>query len=136
MDEIKGIEVLRENSRLDLPLKEDCLLKVSGALNRTFILEFIRKHRRWPKVNITDPTKSKDLQLLLRNKPLGFSEYDLNISIADWANLTFEQEFQFDDYEDFTVLLSDTAMSPYLSHWYSIYSRDNKIFCSCRYGGV
>lgn len=90
----------------------------------TFIREFIRKHRRWPKVRIADPTKSKDLQILLRTKPLGFSEYDLNISIQDWAILIFDQEFQFDDFEDFTVLLSDTAISPYLSHWYSIYSRD------------
>lgn len=124
VDEIKGIEVLKENSRIELPLEEDCLLKVSGAFNRTFILEFIRKHRRWPKVKLIDESKSKDLQTLVKNKPLGFSEYDLDISIQDWANLEFEQEFQFDDFEDFTVLLSDTAISPYRSHWYSIYSKD------------
>lgn len=81
VDEIKRIEVLRENSRLNLPLKKVCLLKVSGAFNRTVILEFIRKHRRWPKVHITDQAKSKDLQILLKNQPLGFSEYDLNITI-------------------------------------------------------
>lgn len=124
VDKIKGIEVLKENSRLKLPLREECLLKVSGAFDRTFILEFIRKHRRRPKVSITDSSKSRDLQLLLKAKPLGFSEFDLNISIQDWANLTLEQEFQFDDYEDFTVLLSDTAISPYFSHCYSIYSKD------------
>lgn len=124
VDELKGIEVLKDNSRIELPLDEDCLLKVSGAFNRTFILEFIRKHRRWPKVKVVDESQSKDLQTLVRNKPLGFSEYDLNISIQDWANLEFEQEFQFDDFEDFTVLLSDTAISPYRSHWYSIYSKD------------
>lgn len=63
VDEIKGIEVLKENSRIDLPLEEDCLLKVSGAFNRTFILEFIRKHRRWPKVKLIDESKSKDLKI-------------------------------------------------------------------------
>lgn len=115
---------MRDNSRLKLPLDDLCLRKVSGAFNRTFILKFIRKHRRWPRVSISDPNQSIDLQRLLTSKPLGFSEYDLEISIEDWSNLEFEQEFQFDDYQDFTALLSDTAISPYQQNWYSIYSRD------------
>lgn len=72
VDEPEGIKALRDNSMLELPLDELCLRKMSGAFNRTFILEFIRKHRRWPRVSITDDRLSHDLQKLLISKPLGF----------------------------------------------------------------
>lgn len=124
VNKIEGIKALRDNSRLELDLDEEILVKVSDAFNRTFILGFIRKHRRWPKVKIRDESKSHDLQTLLVDKPLGFSEYDLNITLSDWDNLIFDQEFQFDDFLDFTSLLSDTAISPYLVNWTTVFNKD------------
>lgn len=47
VDEIRGIEVLRENSHLELPLKEECLLEVSAAFNRHF---YSRVHKEAQKM--------------------------------------------------------------------------------------
>lgn len=53
-----------------------------------------------------------------------FSEYDLEIQLEDWSLIEFEQNFQFDDFKDITMLLSDTDISPYLENWYSVYNRE------------
>lgn len=41
-----------------------------------------------------------------------------------WHYINFEKEIDFDDFLDFTELLSDTTISPYRSHFYSLYSKD------------
>jgi hypothetical protein len=64
------------------------------------------------------------MQKLIQNKPIAISEYDLVPSLIDWSYIEFDQEFQFDDFPDFTPFLSDTAISPYLSHWYLVFSKD------------
>lgn len=51
------------------------------------------------------------------------SEFDTAITLEDWSYIDFLQEFIFDDFPDYTSLLSDTAISLYLEPWYSVYSR-------------
>lgn len=57
-------------------------------------------------------------------KPISISEFDTAVTLTDWSFIDFHQEFIFDDFPDYTSLLSDTAISPYLESWYSVYSRD------------
>jgi hypothetical protein len=64
------------------------------------------------------------MQKFIQNKPIAISEYDLVLSLIDWSYIEFDQQFQFDDFLDFTSFLSDTAISPYLSHWYLVFSKD------------
>lgn len=57
-------------------------------------------------------------------KPISISEFDTAVTLTDWSYIDFHQEFIFDDFLNYTSLLSDTAISPYLESWYSVYSRD------------
>lgn len=52
VDELAGMESLRENSTLPIEVNPKQLAKVSGAFNRMFILEFIAKKKRWPKCSL------------------------------------------------------------------------------------
>lgn len=125
VDEIAGISVLKDNSREDLVLKEECLIKGSGAFNRSFVFSFLQKQRRWPKCSIREgESPSSSFRKLVTERPHIISEYDSNVTLEDWASLEFSQEFEFEDYEDLVTLLSDTSISPYLENWYSIFSGD------------
>nr|WKV33857.1 MAG: RNA-dependent RNA polymerase [Riboviria sp.] len=59
VDELAGIESLRENSRLNIEIDESQLQKVTGAFKRMFILEFIAQKKRWPKCRLLDTTICK-----------------------------------------------------------------------------
>lgn len=124
VDEIEGIQSLKENSRCNIEMDQDQLKKVLGAFNRMIILEFIAQRRRWPKCQILPECPNEAMKNLVKKKPIAISEYDLVIDLKDWSYIEFDQEFQFDDFPDFTSLLSDTAISPYLEHWYTIFSKD------------
>lgn len=124
VDEIGGVESLRENSTKKIPLRQDCLDKVTGAFNRMVTIEFIKKHRRWPKCSLPPELHHTDLYKLVQNKPNTLSDHDLSLPLQDWSALIFGQEFQFDDYPDFTALLSDKALSPYQQNWFSTFNKD------------
>lgn len=124
VDEIEGVKSLRENSQMTIDMDEHQLKKVSGAFNRMIVLEFIAQRKRWPKCILNPACTNEAMKRLVMTKPISISEYDLVIDLLDWAEIEFAQEFQFDDFPDFTALLSDTAISPYLKNWYSIFSKD------------
>lgn len=124
VDELEGVQSLRENSQADIAMDNCQLQKVLGAFNRMIIIEFIAQRRRWPKCKLNEDCKSPSMKKLVQTKPVAISEYDLVLELKEWSYIEFDQEFQFDDFPDFTALLSDTAISPYLENWYSIFSRD------------
>lgn len=64
------------------------------------------------------------MKKLMRSKHTSIYEFDTAITLEDWSYIDFKQEFIFDDFPDYTSLLSDTAISPYLEAWYSVYSKD------------
>lgn len=74
VDELAGIESLKENSRAEIPLNDLILRKVSGAFNRMFILSFIEKKRRWPKCTCRDGSQYDNLVKLVQNRPTTLSE--------------------------------------------------------------
>ncbi|UHR49718.1 MAG: RNA-dependent RNA polymerase [Hangzhou lispivirus 1] len=124
VDEVEGVKSLRENSRSVIEMDPAQLKKVLGAFNRMIILEFIAQRRRWPKCTLNEDCESIAMRRLVNTKPIAISEYDLVIDLKDWSYIEFGHEFQFDDFPDFTSLLADTAISPYLQNWYTIFSRD------------
>lgn len=50
-------------------------------------------------------------------KPISISEFDTAVTLTDWSYIDFHQEFIFDDFPDYTSLLSDTAISPLSLRW-------------------
>lgn len=99
--------------------------KITGAHNRMFILTYLAKNKKWPKCSVLEGQEvTRSFRYLIENRPLVLSEYDLQIPLQDWGSLEFEQIFQFDDYKDITMLLSDTSISPYLPNWLSVYDQD------------
>lgn len=53
-----------------------------------------------------------------------FSEYDDSIPIEEWSYLWFQKNFDFDYYEDWSQLIEDKAIAPYLSEWKTVYNED------------
>lgn len=124
VDELAGVDSLRTNSQEEIEMDPEQLAKVSGAFNRMIILEFINQKNRWPKCKLKEECENRNMEFLILNTPQAISEYDLALSLKDWSMIDFEQEFNFDDFPDFTALLSDSAISPYLSHWYTVFNRE------------
>lgn len=124
VDEQAGVDSLKENSRLDIPIDKKIAAQVTGAFNRMFILEFLKKQKRWPKCTLSDQCTNPSFQKLVFDRSTTFSEYDLRLPLEEWSYILFEQEFQFDDFPDFTLLLSDKALSPYLENWTAVYCKD------------
>ncbi|QWC36466.1 RNA-dependent RNA polymerase [Bemisia tabaci arlivirus 2] len=125
VDELGAIESLKKHTRCEIELDPTVLTKVSGAFNRTFVIEFIKKNKRWPKCNLSENAEvSDDFMKLITNKPLVINEYDLSIELEHWHYLDFEQEFIFDDFPDFTELLLDKSLSPYLENWFTSLNAD------------
>lgn len=93
-----------------------------------FIISFTHKNKRWPKCclirNLPNDLLGNKLSRLIEKKPEVVNEYNLKIPIEYWQYIKFEREIDFDDFLDFTEMLSDTAISPSRSHFYSVYSKD------------
>lgn len=132
VDELAGVEDLRSNTRKKIDLNQQIMRQVSGAFNRMFILNFIQKNQRWPNCHLSKALTDNNMgynsiKQLLSDKPLVINLYDQRIKIEDWSYIDFDKELEFDNFLDFTELLSDTAISPYKKNFYSVYQRDMTI---------
>lgn len=125
---IKMKEVTRDNIQLNVEIITNCL----GACKKHFIMEYIRQNKHWPAISL-EKTKINLLKThnegeilnfmeMLSKKILNINEYELSFSLPSWAGIYFLKTFDYNDYEDFTPLLSDTAISPTRSHWTNIYN--------------
>ena len=54
-----------------------------------------------------------------------FREHGDNISILDCSCLNFNKNFDFDNHQDWSQLLKDKAISPYLSDWKTVYGSEH-----------
>lgn len=124
VDRIAGIKSLRDNSTMPIKVGPAQLSKIAGAFNRMFILEFIAKKKRWPNCILRPGCTREAMHKLMNEKAIPISEFDTAITLEKWSYIDFLQQFQFDDFPDYTTLLSDTSISPYLESWYSVFSRD------------
>lgn len=127
VDEDEGVRDLISNTRMEILTDNTVMRQVSGAFNRMFILNFIKKNQRWPLCKISEdyPEVYKHrISKLVKARPLAITLYDRSILIEEWSYIDFKKELEFDYYNDFTELLSDTAISPYRENLYTSYNRD------------
>lgn len=143
VDEIQGCKAMKEVSREQTKIKETTLMECVGASKKNFLLEYIKKNKYWPNINIdltVENFKKLDrknnqyhlieFQELLTSKPLNINEYDTYFPLIVWSTIRFSKTFQYNDYEDVTALLSDTAISPTRNHWTQLY-RQCKLRLNC-----
>lgn len=123
VDEDKGCKTMRDHTRKETELDKETIKIITGAWNRFFILNFISKNRRWPRCYVHSNPDSV-INNLINNTVLTLDEYTNQISLLDWSEIVFEQEFEFDYYPDFTQLLSDKSLSPYLLNFARVYNRE------------
>lgn len=123
VDEEGGCNTMKEQTRKEVDIDQEAANQITGAWNRFFILNFITKHNRWPLCETTLPDTSK-LHKMITNGIVHLDEFASQLTLEDWAIITFDQEFEFDYFPDFLELLSDKSLSPYLLNWVKVYSRD------------
>ncbi|UHK03163.1 MAG: RNA-dependent RNA polymerase [Hangzhou cletus punctiger lispivirus 1] len=113
--------------------------KLSDSPKIDKISEFLKQKRKQRKAEViskkrTQSDKQTEVERTLRmevdrfkdiisRKPLNLNEYRHSIPLYLWAQISFLKVFEYNDYEDFTNLLSDTAISPPRSKWTMIYNR-------------
>lgn len=133
IDEELGCEKVKDVTRENIQLDQDSLLECLGASKRSFIIEYIKKNKHWPLLDLekTEQIIEKefkgdsykdDFVQLIRNQFLNYSDYMGKYPLKIWAQVFFKKNFEFNDYEDFTPLLSDTAISPTRDNWTQIYN--------------
>lgn len=131
VDEIEGINDLKSNTRIEIKLDKPLMKQISGAFNRMFIINFIKKNQRWPKCNLVKTNCLQQgpysLNELLLKKHLSLNLYDSKIKVEEWSYIVFEKELEFDDFSDFTKLVLDTAISPYRENFYNVYHKDTVV---------
>lgn len=124
VDEVGGVQHLLSHAREDIQVDPVQLDKVTGAFIKMFVLEFIGQNKVWPPCSEREEGKYPVISKLLSEKPITFSEFALDIPLVEWSNVKLHQVFEFDDYEDFTELILDKALSPYREHWHHTLNRD------------
>lgn len=143
VDEIEGCRSMKEVSRCHTEIDGKILRECAGASKKSFIIEYIKKNRYWPNIDIELTYKQlierkdktyKDLITsfmdFLIKKPLNFNEFKTFYPLIIWSYVRFKKTLEYNDYEDFTILLSDTAISPSRDHWTQLY-RQNSLINKC-----
>lgn len=128
VDEIGGCSSFKNETRKNLEIDPEVVSQVSGAFNKNFILNFIQQHNRWPHCSFHPPDDSKScfpkLRRVVEKRLLSFSEYDIERDLKGWSYIIFEKELLFDDFPDFTILLSDKSLSPIRDDVINVYHPD------------
>lgn len=86
VNEDEGVKDLISNTRMDIPTDDTIMRQVSGAFNRMFIINCIKKNQRWPLCKISnDYPNSYDGKIikLINSKPLAITLYDRSIVIEE-----------------------------------------------------
>lgn len=120
----KGCQKVQEVAKKKKVVDPITTNQVVGCFKRYFVQSYITKHGHWPDVRRElIPIHSK-LRLALEAGVTDFSEYHEQIPIEEWADPCFNKLFEFDYYEDWSQLIEDKAIAPYLSDWKSIYDKN------------
>ncbi|AJG39111.1 RNA-dependent RNA polymerase [Lishi Spider Virus 2] len=137
VDESAGCIKMQETTRSCIEIEESSLKNCLGACKKHFIMNYIKHNKSWPKINlekthkilkssvitgIEDEEKEAFL-LFLNQKLLNINEYETSFPLHLWSSICFNKTFDYNDYEDFTPLLSDTAISPQRSKWGTLYNQ-------------
>ncbi|UNI74139.1 MAG: RNA-dependent RNA polymerase [brine shrimp arlivirus 8] len=108
VNEENGMKKVKNISKSAKNINFSTVDKVLAAFNRTFVLEYIAQHRRWPKVHPTDQLRGP-LKNWVNRRSLIMDESAPNYHWTDWKNIGFSKEFEFDYKLDLLDLLDDKA---------------------------
>lgn len=136
VDEIEGCKSMRSLTREKVNISKSKLMNCLGASKKHFILNYLRREKCWPKIDIIETRKELEklnsktieggvIELFLdflNKKLININEYETSFNLHVWSCITFSKTFEYNDFEDFTILLSDTAISPMRQHWGTIYN--------------
>jgi hypothetical protein len=105
------------------PIPEsNTLNKMSGALKRQFIISFISKHGRWPRITNTEVLSEFKIHHLITSQSKVLNFYSQEYPLEHWSLIRFGKEFDFDYHLDYTDLLEDRSISVPRSDLRSIYN--------------
>uniref|UniRef100_A0AAT9JQ10 RNA-directed RNA polymerase L n=1 Tax=Macrotermes natalensis lispivirus 1 TaxID=3133481 RepID=A0AAT9JQ10_9MONO len=124
VEEDLGCEKVRDIAQNRPVPNMSTLNKMSGALKRQFIVSFISKHGRWPKIANVQALKGLPIYGLIKTQSRVINLYSPEYSLDHWGMLRFGKEFDFDYHLDYTDLLEDRSISVYRSDLRGIYSSD------------
>lgn len=133
VDEEEGCKAMRSITREEIRISSYYLKNCLGACKKSFLVNYIKLNKSWPNIDISNTELSlnklgpKDLEKerfmkFLREKAMNINEYEFSFPLNIWSTLVYAKCFDYNDYEDFTPLLSDTAISPERDDWLSIYN--------------
>ncbi|URA30374.1 RNA-dependent RNA polymerase [Erthesina fullo arlivirus 1] len=136
VDEENGCKTMKSLTREKVKITRSKLMNCLGASKKHFILNYLKKEKCWPNINMDDTLKvvmslpantaspdTKDRFIhFLKQKLTNINEYEYSFHLHLWSSIVFSKTFEYNDFEDFTILLSDTAISPKRQHWGSIYN--------------
>uniref|UniRef100_A0AAT9JA31 RNA-directed RNA polymerase L n=1 Tax=Macrotermes bellicosus lispivirus 1 TaxID=3133480 RepID=A0AAT9JA31_9MONO len=124
VEEDLGCEKVRDIAQ-NRPIPNMCVInRMSGALKRQFIVSFISKHGRWPKITNLPALKGLPLFQLIKTQAKVVNLYSPEYTLDHWGLIRFGKEFDFDYHLDYTDLLEDRSISVYRDDLRGIYSSD------------
>ncbi|UHK03262.1 MAG: RNA-dependent RNA polymerase [Hangzhou scotinophara lurida lispivirus 1] len=136
VDETLGCKKMKEVTREIIEIDWDDLTNCLGACKKHFIINYIKVNKNWPKVrdeethdrlldtlgNKEDKDSLDSFSDFIKQRLLNINEYEVSYPLSYWSCIKFAKTFDYNDFEDFTVLLSDTAISPTRDCWGSLYN--------------
>lgn len=96
--------------------------KVVGAIKRQFVISFLSKHGRWPRLGNNEHLQGTAIYPILQSRSRVLNLYAPNVTLDLWGQVRFGKEFEFDYHFDFTDLLEDKSCSVQRSDLRSVYS--------------
>lgn len=141
VDETQGCIKFKNLTKSEIPTDKEGMNKCFGYFIREFIKNYIKENRMWPSIDIertrinleSNGLKSKRFCDYLQKSSLTFTYYDKETDFFKWACIKFNKLFEYNDFPDFTELISDTSISSPQDCFLSTYSREcmpeNTKFC-------
>ena len=109
------------------PAEVEAMKQVSrrstAALTKYYCLSYIRRYGRWPPVE--HPGSNEVLKRWIETNTTNLNLIqDRGPSLDEWGEITLGKQVDFDYFDDASLLLSDTALSPGRSEFDCVYSSE------------
>lgn len=124
VDEELGCKKVKEIA-LSRPMPNpETITPMLGLFKRQFVISFLGKHGRWPRCIIPIQLGECALARAITSQYQVLHLYSPEYPLEHWAQLQFEQEFEFDYHLDYTDLIDDKSLSVERDQLRTIYSSE------------
>lgn len=121
VDVAMGCKKVQKVAKEEKCINTTTLMQVDGNFTKYFVISFIKRHGHWPDVITNFIPENSKLKKYAESRNTDISEYGDSIPIEDWCYLHFRKNLDFDHYDDWSQLIEDKAIAPYLSDWKTMY---------------